>query len=380
MESSEQPRQEGADGGLPPSRSGERTAKSPSPGLPALTAVVIAAAIAVALYFARPVVVPLVFALVLAMLIQPVVARLRRRLPHWLSLTLALLGLALVLTSAGWLFASGVASIVAKAPQYGQRFNEIVANLRQFAGSHGIVLSGRQVNFQNALVQVVTFLGSSLGSVIGLLTDILLVLLLMTFALAEAEQFRDRLFRALGTDRSRRFLRLIDPLTVSVQRYLLAKTVICLITGAGTYAACLLLGVDFAFVWGVLAFLLHYVPYFGPALALIPPVALAFIQYPQPGRGLILLIVLGALFGASGYIAEPRIMGWSLRLSPLFVLYSLIFWGWFWGLSGVVLSVPLSSALVIGFSYIPRLRPLAVLLGAEPIKADEDMSATDKRR
>lgn len=340
----------------------------------ALPGVLIAAVAAAALYVARPVVVPMVFAVVLAVLIQPVVARLRRRMPHWLSLTLVLLGLAAVMVSTGWLFASGVGAIVAKAPQYGERFNDLAARLTQYAQAHGIDLTGRGANLQEALVRTVTYLGSGLGSVIGMLTDILLVLLLMTFALAEADQFHERLFHALGAARARVALGLVDPLTASIQRYLLAKTVVCIATGLGTYVACLALGVDFAFVWGVLAFLLHYVPYFGPALALLPPVVLALIQYADPTRGLVLLGILSVLFGASGYIAEPRIMGWSLRLSPLFVLFSLMLWGWFWGLAGVVLAVPLSSALVIGFSYIPRLKPLAIFLGATPEKVENAKS------
>ncbi len=344
----------------------ERTGGGPGARGAPLRTLLVAGAVVLALYFARSVVIPAVFALVLAVLVQPVAAWLSRRMPRWLSLTIVLLGMAVLLSSAGYLFVTGISSIVAKAPQYAGRFKDTLDNLLAFARNHGVTISADTLNIEEHLARAIQFVGAGLTSVLGALGAILLVLVLMGFGLVEADEFLPRLRRAFGAKRASRALDLVGPLTSSLQRYLLAKTALSFATAALTYLACLVLGIDFAFVWGALTFIFDYVPYVGPVLAAAPPTLMALVQYQGPGRALGILAAIVGIQFATSYIAEPRIMGRALRLSPLFVLVSVMFWGWFWGASGVVLAVPLSAALVAACSRVDRLRSLTTLLGALP--------------
>ena len=298
----------------------ERAGKGPGTRETPLRALLVAGAVVLVLYFARSVVVPAVFALVLAVLVQPVEAWLSRRLPRWLSLTIVLLGLAVLLSSAGYLFVTGISSIVAKAPQYAGRFTDTLDHLLAFARNHGVTITADTLNIEEHLARAIQFVGAGLTSVLGALGAILLVLTLMAFGLVEANEFLPRFRRAFGGERAGRALDLVGPLTTSLQRYLLAKTALSFVTAALTYLACLVLGIDFAFVWGALTFILDYVPYVGPVLAAAPPTLMALVQYQGPGRALGILAAIVGIQFATSYIAEPRLMGRALRLSPLFVL------------------------------------------------------------
>jgi len=126
---------------------------------------------------------------------------------------------------------------------------------------------------------------------------------------------------------------------------------------------CAMLGLDFAVIWGVAAFLANYVPSIGSIVAALPPVLLAVVQLGWPS----------ALGIAAGYIAinialgnfiEPRLMGRSLGLSPLVVFLSLIFWGWVWGPVGMLFSVPMTVIAKLVLESSEETRWMAVLLGS----------------
>ena len=124
-----------------------------------------------------------------------------------------------------------------------------------------------------------------------------------------------------------------------VQRYLITKTLISLITGILAYLILLLFGVDFPLVWGLLTFLLNYIPNIGSVIATIPPVFVVFVQHGSAFPALWVALLLIGVQSTMGNFVEPRAMGKSLNLSPLVVILSLIFWGFIWGPVGMVLAV-----------------------------------------
>ena len=126
----------------------------------------------------------------------------------------------------------------------------------------------------------------------------------------------------------------------------------------------LALDVDFPFLWGLLAFLLNFIPQVGSVIATVPPVLIALLQHGTLSRPLIALACLIGLHMVIGNFIEPRLLGRSLNLSPLVVLLSLLFWGWLWGFAGVVLAVPLTVTVQIACQQSESLRPVAVLLGS----------------
>ena len=164
--------------------------------------------------------------------------------------------------------------------------------------------------------------------------------------------------------------------TESVNRYLALKTMFSLLTGVVIWIWLAILGVDFSLLWGLVAFLLNFVPNIGSIIAAIPAVLMALIQL---GMGSALLTSLGYVVVnvVVGSIIEPKFMGRGLGLSTLVVFLSLVFWGWVLGPVGMVLSVPLTMILKIALESNEDTRWVAILLGSVP--PDVDLKAKPEK-
>jgi AI-2 transport protein TqsA len=121
------------------------------------------------------------------------------------------------------------------------------------------------------------------------------------------------------------------------------------------------LGIDFAFVWGLLFFVLNFVPNIGSIVAAVPPILMAFVQF-GPGHALMLAVGLLGIEQFIGNFIDPKIQGRALQVSPAVVLVSIIFWTWAWGVPGAFLAMPITIALMMVFSQVESLQPLAILL------------------
>jgi predicted PurR-regulated permease PerM len=156
------------------------------------------------------------------------------------------------------------------------------------------------------------------------------------------------------------------------------KTVISLATGILITLWLYILDVDYAILWGFVAFLLNYIPNIGSVVAAVPAVILAFIQY---GIGNAALVTVGYIVVnfIIGNVIEPRVMGRKLGLSTLVVFLSLIFWGAMLGLVGAILSVPLTMTLKFAFENNESTRWISVLLGSEKFE-ELSVSISEKKK
>ena len=127
-----------------------------------------------------------------------------------------------------------------------------------------------------------------------------------------------------------------------------------------------LFGVDLALLWGVLTFFLMFIPSVGSIFAVLMPIMVAFLQFDSIITPIFVSVTIIITQLIIGSVIAPKVLGNSLNLSPLLILVSLIFWGWVWGPLGMILSVPITSAIAIIFQNIPSLHPLAVLMSSEP--------------
>jgi predicted PurR-regulated permease PerM len=175
----------------------------------------------------------------------------------------------------------------------------------------------------------------------------------------------NRLHNAFGRRRAEKIIKVGGRISQSIEEYLGLKTLISLLAGVLTSLALWLFGVQFALLWGVLAFLLNFIPNVGALLATVPPVLMALFQSGSPGFALLAASVLVAIHFVVGNYLEPKIMGRGLNLSPLVVLFALIFWGWMWGGVGMLLAVPLTAAFNIAMEEYDPSMPLAKMISAE---------------
>ena len=209
---------------------------------------------------------------------------------------------------------------------------------------------------------ILKLVGNALNEISGIFTNGFLILLTVVFMLLEVSSLPIKL-KKIFKDPDRSIDR-VQSIYNNINKYIAIKTWISLATGLLAAILCFIIGVDYPILWGILAFVLNYIPTIGSLIALIPPVLLTIIQI-GPLEGLIVLIGFVVINTVMGNILEPRLMGRGLGLSTLVVFLSLIFWGWVLGPVGMLLSVPLTIAIQIIFDSSEETKWIAVLLGSE---------------
>jgi predicted PurR-regulated permease PerM len=320
---------------------------------------------------ASSVFVPFLLAGFIGLLCAPALFWLRDRgLPTPIALIVVLLGLLGIGALFGGLVSSSINEFTRALPSYQKSFGSVMTSLTATLADVGIDfgISTSETNpfDPKAALGLVGNLASNLGS---LLNNAFLLFLTVCFILLEASSFPHKVREAFGD--SPEIEDRMAEIGESIRRYLAIKTLTSLLTGLLAYAALMLLGVNFAPLWGLIAFLLNFVPAVGSVIAAIPAVALAFIDNGGETAALVTLCYVGINI-AIGNFLEPRVMGEGMGLSPLIVVTSLVFWGWVLGPVGMVLAVPLTVILRITLGSQPSTRWVAVLLGpAVPDPASE---------
>jgi AI-2 transport protein TqsA len=311
---------------------------------------------------ASSIIVPFLIAVFVAMISIPLQNwLLAHKAPTSLAVLLTILADMLVLVGLGFLIGGSVQGFAEAAPKYLARLTVMAKSLIAWLNGLGIgeISSEAVTEFLNPGM-VFGILNNMVRGAATVVSNFVLIFLTIAFVLLEAAGFPAKLERALG--RAAKSSARFDKIKGDVQQYLVVKTLVCLITGLLVGIALALIGLDFPVLWGLLAFLLNYVPSLGSIIAAVPPVLLAIIQFGS-GRAIAVAIVFIIINLLLGNLVEPNLMGRRLGLSALVVFLSLVFWGWVWGPVGMLLSVPLTMIAKIMLENTEDLRWIAVLLG-----------------
>lgn len=216
---------------------------------------------------------------------------------------------------------------------------------------------------------IVKLTSNVLLSLSTMVANLFFVMLMAIFILLEASGFPVKIQRIMGA--SKQSMGRVRAFVDDVKRYIFLKTIISLGTGIFVSLWLALFGVDQYVLWGLLAFLLNFVPNIGSIIAAIPAVLLALVQ---GGFELAMWATLGYVMVnvVVGNVVEPRVMGKGLGLSSLVVLLSLVFWGYILGAVGMLLSIPLTMMVKIGLEGNEKTRWVSILLGPdeEPARGD----------
>ena len=312
---------------------------------------------------ASPLLVPFLLAMFLSMLAIPGVMWLRRRrVPTWAAVTIVVVGLMVLVAVVVLLVGSSVADLRRAVPRYEARFKVLAAQITVWLDGHGLAVSQKSVLSAVDPGAVMKLVGGTLMGLASALSNTVLVLLVVVFILAEAAEFPQKLRAAIGDPDAN--LSHFQQMADDVKRYLVYKTLLSLATGVTVGFWVWILGVDFPLLWGLLAFLLNYIPNIGSILAAVPPVLVALLQFGV-GRSLAVAAGFVAVNLVLGNVVEPVVMGRRLGLSNLVVFVSLVFWGWLWGPVGMLLSVPLTMVAKLGMEHSERYRWVAILLDSK---------------
>jgi predicted PurR-regulated permease PerM len=311
---------------------------------------------------------PFLLAVFIAVLVVPPMHYLRSHgLPGWAAM---LVVVAVLLGASGaivGLFSGSLSAFNASLPDYQERLKGLTGELDTWLDTIGIHVSRQTLNSLIDPARIFGMAAELIRGLGGVLTNAFLILLTVIFILFEANSLPSKLRAALRQPEAS--LANLQEVMHTINRYMFLKFCTSLLTGVLLWAWLRFLGVDFPAMWGMLAFLLNFVPTIGSIIAGVPPVMLALIQL---GLNEALLVTLGYMLVniGIGNFLEPRVMGRGLGLSTLVVFVSLVFWGWVLGPAGMFLSVPLTMALKIALGAHAQTYPIAVMLGpAEEARA-----------
>jgi len=331
--------------------------------------------IAAGLKAASALLIPLVIALFTSVVCFPVVQWLRaRRVPTVLAVTLTVLGIFALFAGPGAVVTAVIRQFLDAAPAYQEQFVRGYDSALDWLRGRGVDTALlRDAVDPRRIVDV------AVGSVSGLLTFLSVGFLIVLFT-AFMLGYGAVLAGPPGAQRAGRGT--VARIVSEVQAYLGVKTVVSAMTGLVAWSFLVILGVPFALLWGLLAFLLNYVPNIGSVIAAIPPTLVALAQFGVAQAAVVLggYVVINQFFGS---FLEPYFLGQRLRLAPLAVLVSVVVWGWIWGPVGALLSVPMTMIIKIGLENSAEFRWIAHLLegrrpddwpGAPPTSAAGDQS------
>ncbi|MGB3465996.1 MAG: AI-2E family transporter [Cyclobacteriaceae bacterium] len=331
---------------------------------------IIAIAIVVILVLGRSILQPLVLALLIWFLLKAVrnfVAKIRIKkkvLPSWIQNVVAFVLIFGVLTLVGRLLSGSVISLTKQLPAYRSNIVIISEQLNDMLNMD----VGNWIRESFIDFDFTGILQKMLNAVYELFADAFLVILYVVFLIIEEAALPAKLKAMFpGQEQFARINGVLKRLNESIYNYIWLKTIVSLITGILSYFALLIIGVDSAFFWAFLIFLLNFIPTIGSLIATIFPALMSLLQTGSFTPFVLVLVCVGVIQLIVGNIIEPRMMGNSLNISSLIVLVALAFWGSIWGVVGMILSVPVTVMMIIIFAQFPKTRDIAIILSGDGI-------------
>ena len=215
-------------------------------------------------------------------------------------------------------------------------------------------------------IDIPSYATSIASSFAGILANGGLILIYLGFLFLEQGHFRNKISALVSNpDREDEAHRIITRIRNDIQKYISIKMFTSSLTGILSFTFLSTVGVDFAAVWGLLIFLLNFIPTVGSIVATIFPALIALAQSDGYTLFVLVLLGIGALQICIGNILEPRLMGSSFNLSPVVILLNLALWNAIWGIPGMFLCVPFLIIVAIVLSHFPQTRPVAIMLSSD---------------
>jgi len=310
---------------------------------------------------ARSLILPVTLAMFISIICtQPILWLEKKKIPFSLAILIVLVSVGLILFLFGGIIGNSISAFMKDAPKYEDNLRQMLMSIIDDLNNTGANINRRQLLDLIDPGKILSFTTRALSEVGRIMSDSFLILLITIFMLLETKTFinKTRLVEKIHGNS----LKHLDRIGKSIRHYLSIKTVISLFTGLFIWIWLLMVGVEYAILWGVIAFFLNYIPSIGSIIAAIPTVLLALLQL---GVGGMIWTGIGYLLVnvVMGSVIEPRVMGKGLGLSTLVVFLSLIIWGYIFGTVGMFLSVPLTITIKIMLEQNERTQWIAILLG-----------------
>jgi predicted PurR-regulated permease PerM len=222
-----------------------------------------------------------------------------------------------------------------------------------------------RVQIEKPTLNIKDYLWMGTKGAVAFVGQLTMVMFLAYFILISGDSFRRKLIKISGPALSRKkvTLRVLDEIADQIQRFLLVKICTSILVGVVTWLAFLWIGLQHAAIWGIAAALFNSVPYLGPALIGCSTALVAFFQFGTLGMALLVSGVSLFITGLEGYLLTPWLTSRTSRISPVVIFVGVLFWGWLWGVWGLLLGVPIIMIVKAVCDRVEDLKPIGELLG-----------------
>jgi AI-2 transport protein TqsA len=313
------------------------------------------------LYFARSILAPVAFSLFVIAIVWPLQRALETRVPRLLALVVTLAETLLVVTVLGYLIVWAFGTVGRWLIENALRLQALYMQWTDWLEEHGILVTSLLVENFNAgwLIRAVQEIG---GRLHGLLTFVVIAFVFTALGLLEIDIAGKNIESLRNKEAARTILQASTQIADKFQRYMLVRSAMSVLTGLVVWAFALLASLELATAWGLIAFVLNYIPFIGPLVATVFPTLFALVQFGSWQLAAIVFLGLNVIQFLIGSYLEPRIAGAALRVSPFLVLFAVFFWAFLWGLPGAFIGVPIVIACLTLCEQRESTRWIAALL------------------
>jgi len=305
------------------------------------------------------IIVPFLLSLFLAIILSPLFLWLKKLgLGDIFPLIIIVLLLVLIMTSLAILVGNSVQDFTQNVPMYEIKLKSDLSEVLETVSSWGIHIPKEDILNLFQTDSIMRYIASTLKSFGSLITNSFMIIITIIFMLLEISQFAFKLNQTNANS-----LKQVTEISDNIKHYILLKSFTSAATGIIITIILKITGIDYAILWGLLAFMLNFIPNIGSIIAAVPAVLMAIIQFNFTTATMIIVayLIVNTIIGS---IIEPRVLGKGLGLSTLIVFLSLIFWGWLLGPIGMLLSVPLTIMIKIALDTKEDTKWIATLLGS----------------
>jgi AI-2 transport protein TqsA len=314
-----------------------------------------------ALYLARSILAPVAFSLFVVAIVWPLQRALETRMPRLLALAATLVVTLLVVTVLGYLIVWAFGTVGRWLIDNALRFQALYVQSTDWLEGHGILVTSLLVENFNAswLIRAVQEIG---GRLHGLVTFVVIAFVFTALGLLEVDIARKHIESLGNKEVARSLLQASTQIAGKFQKYMLVRSAMSVLTGLVVWGFTLLAGLELATAWGVIAFVLNYIPFIGPLVATVFPTLFALAQVGSWQLAVIVFLCLNLIQFLIGSYLEPRIAGAALSVSPFLVLFAVFFWAFLWGIPGAFIGVPIVIACLTLCEQHDSTRWVATLL------------------
>lgn len=304
--------------------------------------------------------VPLAFALFFAILLQPLVTQFRKKFSLNVSVVLTTIVSVIIFLAVGFIVYNAVSGFIQNRDTV---LAEITAELKPLidtiAGTVGTELKEEELKDYISRVvpteKVLSLSGSFLNTLSGFASELLMTILYFAGLLGAIAEHEKVIGYIMGKDQNdndavaaHTFTRVKDSISI----YIKVKTIVSLLTGLGIGLISWFFGIQYALLWGILGFILNYIPYVGSLIAIVPPLLIGGLTANSISEFVFLFICLEAVQLVMGSVVEPKMTGDSLSINTVTILFSLVFWAFMWGTAGMLLSVPMTFLIKVILEHV----------------------------